>query len=225
MKSWWLQRKRCDYESRTHICCCFCKGGSNGVAVCPGPFHWQRWPLTCSGYSPQSLATISYILNHLFPLFYLQFNITKLQLLEAEKAKVRREYERREGTIEVKKKVEYSKQLNASRIKILQAREDAVQSILGDAQGHMMKLSSDKAAYSRLLQDLMVQAVSKLADTKVLVRCREVDTELVRSLLPQVAAACTQKRAGGGTVSVELDTAHPLAPPPSGGKAEEFDTW
>ena len=34
-----------------------------------------------------------------------EFNITKLQLLEAEKARVRREYERREGQIEVKKKV------------------------------------------------------------------------------------------------------------------------
>ena len=34
-----------------------------------------------------------------------EFNITRLQLLEAEKARVRREFERREGTIEVKKKV------------------------------------------------------------------------------------------------------------------------
>jgi hypothetical protein len=33
-----------------------------------------------------------------------QFNITKLQLIEAEKQKVKREYERKEGTIEVKKK-------------------------------------------------------------------------------------------------------------------------
>ncbi len=59
-----------------------------------------------------------------------EFNIEKLQLLEAEKGRVRKEYERREGQIDVKKKIEYSKQLNASRIKVLQAREDAVHSIL-----------------------------------------------------------------------------------------------
>ncbi len=33
------------------------------------------------------------------------FNIQKLQLLESEKAKIRKEYERREGQIEVKKKM------------------------------------------------------------------------------------------------------------------------
>lgn len=33
------------------------------------------------------------------------FNIEKLQLLESEKAKIRKEYERREGQIEVKKKM------------------------------------------------------------------------------------------------------------------------
>ena len=33
------------------------------------------------------------------------FNIEKLQLLESEKAKIRKEYERREGQIDVKKKM------------------------------------------------------------------------------------------------------------------------
>ena len=47
-----------------------------------------------------------------------EFNIEKLHLLEAEKAKIRKDFERRESQIEVKKKIEYSKQLNASRIKV-----------------------------------------------------------------------------------------------------------
>ncbi len=47
-----------------------------------------------------------------------EFNIEKLHLLEAEKAKIRKDFERREGQIEVKKKIDYSKQLNASRIKV-----------------------------------------------------------------------------------------------------------
>ena len=34
-----------------------------------------------------------------------EFNIEKLQLLEAEKAKIRKEYERRQGQVEVKKKM------------------------------------------------------------------------------------------------------------------------
>ena len=34
-----------------------------------------------------------------------EFNIEKLQLLESEKAKIRKEYERREAQVEVKKKM------------------------------------------------------------------------------------------------------------------------
>lgn len=34
-----------------------------------------------------------------------EFNIEKLQLLETEKAKIRKEYERRESTIEMKRKM------------------------------------------------------------------------------------------------------------------------
>lgn len=34
-----------------------------------------------------------------------EFNLEKLQLLEQEKAKIRKEYERREGQVEVKKKM------------------------------------------------------------------------------------------------------------------------
>lgn len=53
--------------------------------------------------------------------------------------------------------VEYSKQLNESRIKVLQAREDAVQTLLHEAFSALAALSKDQAAYKRLLTDLLVQ--------------------------------------------------------------------
>lgn len=53
--------------------------------------------------------------------------------------------------------VEYSKQLNESRIKVLQAREDAVQTLLHEAFSSLAAFSKDQAAYKRLLTDLLVQ--------------------------------------------------------------------
>lgn len=53
---------------------------------------------------------------------------------------------------------EYSKQLNDSRIKVLQAREDAVQAIVKEAHNKLGSLTSDKKAYRSLLTDLTVQA-------------------------------------------------------------------
>lgn len=150
-----------------------------------------------------------------------EFNITKLQLLEAEKAKVRKEYDRREKAIEVKKKVEYSKQLNESRIKVLQARDDAVQGIMKEAQSRLSSLSSNKAVYEKLVLDLVVQGLRKLGEETALVRCREIDLDLVKGLLPK-AAEKYASTLGRKAPSISVDASNPLPPPPSGVPSDEF---
>jgi V-type H+-transporting ATPase subunit E len=155
--------------------------------------------------------------------YLLQFNITKLQLLEAEKAKVRREYERREGATEVRKKVEFSKQLNESRLKILQAQDDAIRAIQKDAQNRLGALSNDQNAYGSLLQGLLMEALFKLGEPKVKVRCREADNTLVRAVIPQ-AASTFEQRYGKTAPTVELDEQHSLPPAAAQGGFEEFDT-
>jgi len=62
-----------------------------------------------------------------------EFNIQKLNLVEAEKIKIRKEYERKSSQIEVKKKIEYSTQLNAARLRLLQARDDFLNNTLAAA--------------------------------------------------------------------------------------------
>ena len=52
--------------------------------------------------------------------------------------------------------MEYSKQLNESRIKVLAAREEAVQGLLSEAFAQLAALSKDQAAYKRLITDLRV---------------------------------------------------------------------
>lgn len=155
----------------------------------------------------------------------MQFNITKLQLLEAEKAKVRREFERRENAIEVKKKVDYSKQLNESRLKVLQARENAVRSILTDAKRRLVALSKNPMQYQTLLRDLVIEAAEKLNERHVKVRCRREDTELVKNALPEAAKAIAD-RSGSTAPTLEIDEAHPLPPAPTPNQEghEEYDT-
>lgn len=146
--------------------------------------------------------------------------------MEAEKQKIRREFERRESAIEVKKKVERSKQLNESRLRVLQAREDAMQALLRDAQESLAKLSKNPDAYKKLLQELILQAVYKLGDSQALVRCREVDAPLVQQILPGLGDAY-RKKYGGDAPGISIDAAHPLPPPPQPGQHgnEEFSTW
>lgn len=144
-----------------------------------------------------------------------EFNITKLQLLEAEKAKVRREFDRKEKANATKKKVEYSKYLNESRIKVLQAREDAVQTLLKEAQKRLQSLSMNASEYGTLLLELIVQGMYKLGESSMLVRCREIDTSLVENLLPKAAQMYSAKY-GGNPPALTLDVSNPLPPPPTG---------
>jgi hypothetical protein len=197
-----------------------------------------------------------------------EFNITKLQMLEAEKAKIRREYERKEASVDVKKKastptaalvahtprsplpfialsdslsplhlphhlalpllqVEMSKQSNDSRLKVLRAREEAMQRILREAEEQLAALAKDPASYTALLVELVAQAALRLKEPRVLVRCRKEDEELVRQALPLAAARC--REAGGSAaeaLQLELDERNPLPPAPKPGVADEgMVTW
>lgn len=112
-----------------------------------------------------------------------EFNIEKLQLVEAEKKKIRQEYERKEKQVEVRKKIEYSMQLNASRIKVLQAQDDLVNSMKEDATKQLLRVSHNHHEYKNLLKELVVQGLLRLKEPAVLLRCRKEDHHHVESVL------------------------------------------
>ncbi|XVF52946.1 hypothetical protein PTKIN_Ptkin05aG0058800 [Pterospermum kingtungense] len=112
-----------------------------------------------------------------------EFNIEKLQLVEAEKKKIRQEYEKKEKQVEIRKKIEYSMQLNASRIKVLQAQDDVVNEMKDKASKDLLNVSRDHHVYKRLLKDLIVQSLVRLKEPAVLLRCIKEDVHLVESVL------------------------------------------
>ncbi|GMY30473.1 V-type proton ATPase subunit E-like [Fagus crenata] len=122
-----------------------------------------------------------------------EFNIEKLQLVEAEKKKIRQEYERKEKQVDVRKKIEYSMQLNASRIKVLQAQDDVVNAMKEAAAKELLNVSRDHHVYKKLLKDLIVQSLLRLKEPAVLLRCREDDLNLVQSVLDSAGEEYSEK--------------------------------
>ncbi|XP_043814629.1 V-type proton ATPase subunit E isoform X2 [Manihot esculenta] len=122
-----------------------------------------------------------------------EFNIEKLQLVEAEKKKIRQEYERKEKQVDVRKKIEYSMQLNASRIKVLQAQDDVVNSMKEAAGKDLLNVSRDNHVYKKLLNDLIVQSLLRLKEPSVLLRCRKEDLQLVESVLASAKQEYAEK--------------------------------
>ncbi|KAG8053096.1 hypothetical protein GUJ93_ZPchr0001g29681 [Zizania palustris] len=112
-----------------------------------------------------------------------EFQIEKLQLVEAEKKRIRHEYERKGKQIGTKKKIEYSTQLNASRIEVLQAQDDLVKSMMEAAGKGLLYISRDHHTYKKLLRILIVQSLLRLKESGVILRCRKEDCEIVESVL------------------------------------------
>ncbi|KAD6453525.1 hypothetical protein E3N88_08230 [Mikania micrantha] len=126
-----------------------------------------------------------------------EFNIEKLQLVEAEKKKIRQEYERKQKQVEVRKKIEYSMQLNASRIKVLQAQDDLVSAMREAASKDLLNVSHEKFKhhhnYEGLLKSLIVQGLLRLKEPSVLLRCRKEDVHMVHSVLHAAKAEYAER--------------------------------
>ncbi|KAM7525838.1 hypothetical protein LguiA_015740 [Lonicera macranthoides] len=146
-----------------------------------------------------------------------EFNIEKLQLVEAEKKKIRQEYERKQKQVEVRKKIEYSMQLNASRIKVLQAQDDLVSTMREAASKELLHVSHHNLvhhhAYKELLKDLIVQSLLRLKEPAVLLRCRKEDLHLVDDVLHSAKEEYAEK-AKVHSPEIIVDNIH-LPPAPS----------
>jgi V-type H+-transporting ATPase subunit E len=116
-----------------------------------------------------------------------EFNIEKLRMVEAEKVKIRQEYERKEKQVEVQKRIAQSNEIRFSRIKCLKARDDAMQAVLAEAAAKLPSLTTGPA-YATLLETLILEALIGLSDPKVAVKgCAGQGAVTQKALAPAVA--------------------------------------
>lgn len=96
------------------------------------------------------------------------------------------------------------------RLKVLAARDEAIQGMLAESRQSLMAMSSSPQ-YKQLLVGLIVQGVNKLETKAAVVRCREMDVATVKAAM----AEAESKVAG---LKLALDTHVNLPPPPGTSK-------
>ncbi|KAE9620364.1 putative H(+)-transporting two-sector ATPase [Lupinus albus] len=153
-----------------------------------------------------------------------EFNIEKLQLLEAEKRKIRQEYERKAKQVDVRKKIEYSMQLNAARLKVLQAQDEMVNSMKDDAKKALLRVSNDKKAYKKLIKDIIVQGLIRMREPSVILRCREGDRKLIESVLEEAKKEYSEKANVQGPTII-LDNRVFLPSPPKNNSTDSIEPF
>lgn len=144
-----------------------------------------------------------------------EFNIEKGRLVQQQRLKIMEFYEKKEKQVELQKKIQSSNMLNQARLKVLKVREDHVRSVLDDARRRLGEVTKDPSRYTTVLQSLIVQGLYQIMEPSTTIRSRQVDQNLVQSLLP--AAVAQYKGQTGKDVVVTLDTDHFLAADSPGG--------
>lgn len=144
-----------------------------------------------------------------------EFNIEKGRLVQTQRLKIMDYYEKKEKQIEQQKKIQLSTMRNQARIAVLRARDNLILELLEDAKVRLSTIVLDPDVYQELLDKLVLQALLRLLEPAMIVRCRPQDLHLVEAAvqraLPQYVMLC-QKRS-----DVQVDHEAYLAPNAAGG--------
>ena len=83
--------------------------------------------------------------------------------------------------------------LNQARLKVLKARDEHVANVLNDSKRQLAQTTQDQKKYGQLLQGLIAQGVCQLLESKIQVRCRQVDQQLVQNAIGPAVASVKDK--------------------------------
>lgn len=109
------------------------------------------------------------------------FTMEKQRMVEDEKLKIRKEFERRERGLTSLSKIEGSKDKNRCRIQVLAEQSKTLFEVVASAGERMAEVVADKGAYGDLLVGLIEQGAMKIKSSRVLIFCRECDKGAVEA--------------------------------------------
>ncbi|EKX35382.1 vacuolar ATP synthase subunit [Guillardia theta CCMP2712] len=133
-----------------------------------------------------------------------EFNIEKLRLVEEQKVKVKAEFDRKLKQVEIQKRIAFSNEVNASRLRVLTSRDEVVNQVKTVVMNELNKLGDASApGYKEMCQKLVLQGLYQLMEPAVVVRCRKSDQGVVQGVLKDAANQFTN--ATGNKCDVTLD--------------------
>lgn len=144
-----------------------------------------------------------------------EFNIEKGRLVQQQRLKIMEYYEKKEKQVELQKKIQSSNMLNQARLKVLKVREDHVSNVLDEARRRLGEITKDEGKYKEILMTLIIQGLFQIMEPNTVIKCRQVDQQLVQSLLAE--ASVEYKSKTGKDVVLKLENASFLGADTCGG--------
>jgi len=122
------------------------------------------------------------------------YTIEKQRIFEAEKKKIKQDYERKQKSVESERRIAESNLRKAARLRVLKSREQFLEEILDDVKKRLAAHTKD-ASYRNTIITLGAQAAAciQLPDgTPFKVRSTQADKPVVEGVLNEIGAAYKQ---------------------------------
>lgn len=144
-----------------------------------------------------------------------EFNIEKGRLVQEQRIKIMEYYEKKEKQVELDRKIQNSHMLNQARLRILKARGEHIRNLLDEARKNLLEVTNDKPRYKDLLAKLIEQALYRIMEHDVVIKCRREDLDLVKEVLD--GALQSYSKHSGETCKAKVDEQYFLHPETCGG--------
>jgi len=144
-----------------------------------------------------------------------EFEIEKSKLVRQETDAIDGQYEKKFKQATMSQQITRSTVANKTRLKVLGARQELLDSIFEDAQNKLADGAKDKTKYQKVLKGLILEGFYAMNEPKLQIRARKQDFDVVKKAIPE--AAQEYKKSLGKETSATVDEEHPLPEGLSGG--------
>eukprot|EP00992_Anisonema_acinus_P009397 TRINITY_DN5606_c0_g1_i2.p1 TRINITY_DN5606_c0_g1~~TRINITY_DN5606_c0_g1_i2.p1 ORF type:complete len:217 (+),score=60.26 TRINITY_DN5606_c0_g1_i2:60-710(+) len=113
------------------------------------------------------------------------YTIEKGRQIEAEKKRIKAEFERKKQQVSVEKRIKQSNLQKEQRLRVLKEREDCMQEMQKLAREKLVEVTKNQANYQTLLANLIAESVMtfKILDVPLEVQALERDKSAVNSAI------------------------------------------
>jgi V-type H+-transporting ATPase subunit E len=144
-----------------------------------------------------------------------EFAVEKAKLFRQEEAAIDSAYEKKFKQASMSQQITRSTVANKTRLKVLSARQELLDSLFEEARTKLHDVSKNKGKYQEVLKNLILEGAYALNEPKLQVKARKADYDAVKKAIE--SAESEYKSKVDKEVSITIDERDPLPEGSAGG--------
>lgn len=128
-----------------------------------------------------------------------EFAIEKSQLVRNETQSIDSQYDKKFKQAAMSQQITKSTLSNKTRLRLLSARQELLDDLFEQANNKLADITSDTDKYQDILKNLILEGLYALNESKITLRCRSKDDDIVRKAADAAQAEFKDKMNGRET--------------------------